>query len=260
MANVDYDNRYTTITIGKSEDIDYKIYIYDRYINTIMSSFHGIQTYPDIKNRKIVNMIIEIPCDTTYKMEINKSIKLNPITYDKKNGKIRQINYKGGYPANYGAIPQTWENSLEDDKHIGLKGDNDPLDCFDISDIDVTPGEIIRMKILGAIAMIDDGKTDWKIIGINCKDPMSIFYDDISEIPNILLEDVIDFLRNYKKDTTGKENTFHKDIIWSSEQAITIIENQHNEWKKLIKMDDSQKTDDIRSIRLDKSMNIDDME
>jgi len=253
---INNDNRYTTISIGNCEDIDYKIYIYDRHINSIISSFHGIQIYPNNKNRNIVRMVIEIPSNTIHKMEINKSIKLNPITYDKKNGKIRIVNYKGGYPANYGAIPQTWENSVEEDNVIGLKGDNDPLDCFDISDIEVTPGEIINIKVLGAIAMIDDGRTDWKIIGINCKDQMSIFYDDISEIPNIMLDGIIDFLRNYKKDTTGKENTFHKDIIWSGEQSIKLIERQHNEWCKLLNMNDKQKNDEIRSIRLDISLNI----
>lgn len=32
-------------------------------------------------------------------------------------------------------------------------------------------GEVIRVKILGILALIDQGETDWKIIAINVNDP-----------------------------------------------------------------------------------------
>lgn len=32
-------------------------------------------------------------------------------------------------------------------------------------------GEVVRVKILGILALIDQGETDWKIIAINVNDP-----------------------------------------------------------------------------------------
>lgn len=32
-------------------------------------------------------------------------------------------------------------------------------------------GDVIRVKVLGILAMIDEGETDWKVIAINVEDP-----------------------------------------------------------------------------------------
>lgn len=32
-------------------------------------------------------------------------------------------------------------------------------------------GEVIQVKVLGVLGMIDEGETDWKIIAINAEDP-----------------------------------------------------------------------------------------
>lgn len=32
-------------------------------------------------------------------------------------------------------------------------------------------GEVIKVKVLGILAMIDEGETDWKVIAINVEDP-----------------------------------------------------------------------------------------
>ena len=37
-------------------------------------------------------------------------------------------------------------------------------------------GEIIRVKVLGILAMIDEGETDWKVIAINVDDPDAANY------------------------------------------------------------------------------------
>lgn len=33
------------------------------------------------------------------------------------------------------------------------------------------PGQVIQVKVLGILAMIDEGEMDWKVIAINAKDP-----------------------------------------------------------------------------------------
>ena len=32
------------------------------------------------------------------------------------------------------------------------------------------PGDVIQVKVLGVLAMIDEGETDWKLIAINAED------------------------------------------------------------------------------------------
>ena len=55
------------------------------------------------------------------------------------------------------------------DTHTNCKGDGDPVDVCEIGSKVHQRGAIVRVKILGTLAMIDEGETDWKIlaIGIN---------------------------------------------------------------------------------------------
>lgn len=34
-----------------------------------------------------------------------------------------------------------------------------------------SPGQVIQVKVLGILAMIDEGEMDWKVIAINAEDP-----------------------------------------------------------------------------------------
>ena len=42
-------------------------------------------------------------------------------------------------------------------------GDNDPIDALEIGCRQIRTGQIVAVKILGILAMIDDGETDWKV-------------------------------------------------------------------------------------------------
>ena len=46
---------------------------------------------------------------------------------------------------------------------LACRGDNDPLDILDIGSKMWTTGSIVRVKVLGVLAMIDAGETDWKV-------------------------------------------------------------------------------------------------
>ncbi len=62
-----------------------------------------------------------------------------------------------GYIWNYGALPQTWEDPNHTDNDTGCKGDNDPLDVCEIGYRVAKRGEVRRVKILGTLALIDEG-------------------------------------------------------------------------------------------------------
>ena len=123
------------------------------------------------------------------KTEINTKLSFNPIMQDKKNGKLRF--YGAPSMINYGAIPQTWENPHKTElTDIGsFCGDNDPLDIMDFSYLPHQLGDIYQVKVFGAIALIDQGEMDWKILGVNVEDPVCA-----------QLRDYCDFFEHYHSD------------------------------------------------------------
>jgi inorganic pyrophosphatase len=44
-----------------------------------------------------------------------------------------------------------------------LRGDNDPIDVLEIGTRQLKAGEIVPVKVLGILALIDDSETDWKV-------------------------------------------------------------------------------------------------
>lgn len=54
------------------------------------------------------------------------------------------------------------------------------------------------MKVLGILAMIDEGETDWKVIAINVDDPDAANYNDINDVKRLkpgYLEATVDWFR-----------------------------------------------------------------
>lgn len=43
-------------------------------------------------------------------------------------------------------------------------------------------GEVIQVKVLGTVALIDEGETDWKIITIDVNDPLAEKMNDIGDV------------------------------------------------------------------------------
>ena len=71
-------------------------------------------------------------------------------------------------------MPQTWEQPDHTWKGLeGYGGDDDPVDVVDISSFSVPTGSVIKCKPLAALAMIDEGEVDWKLIVINAADPLA---------------------------------------------------------------------------------------
>ena len=52
---------------------------------------------------------------------------------------------------------KTWENPNVVDERTGCKGDNDPIDVCEIGHRVAKRGDVIQVKVLGTIALIDEG-------------------------------------------------------------------------------------------------------
>lgn len=121
-------------------------------------------------------------------IQISLAETLNPIKQDIKKGKLRFVANcfpHHGYIWNYGAFPQTWENPEHTDPSTGCKGDNDPIDVLEIGSRVAKRGEVLQVKILGIVALIDEGETDWKVFTIDVNDPKASQVNDISDVEKV---------------------------------------------------------------------------
>lgn len=153
-----------------------------------------------------INAVIEIPTGTNDKWEVSDSGEF--IEHEIKNSKPRKIKYLS-YPANYGFIPKT-KLGLE------INGDGDALDILVLGP-SIPRGQIIKVKILGMIEIIDDNFIDHKVIAIpknsNFLNVNSL--DDIKKNYPGILEIIEIWFRNYKgvfleiRDYKGKKNTLN---------------------------------------------------
>lgn len=66
--------------------------------------------------------------------------------------------YQGDIFFNYGCFPRTWEDPEHVHPDTGFQGDNDPLDVCEIGLRIVATGDVRQVKVLGVLAMIDEGE------------------------------------------------------------------------------------------------------
>ena len=87
-----------------------------------------------------------------------------------------------GYIWNYGAFPQTWEDPQVKHPETGANGDNDPLDVCEIGEALGYVGQVKQVKVLGIMALLDEGETDWKVLVVDVNDPLAPRLNDIEDV------------------------------------------------------------------------------
>jgi len=206
----------------------------------IISPMHDIPMAENVDTNEF-NMVVEVPRWSNAKMEINLKGKLNPIKQDMKKGKLRFVANcfpHKGYIWNYGAIPQTWEDPEHIDTHTNCKGDGDPIDVCEIGSKVHQRGAIIRVKILGTLAMIDEGETDWKILAIDVNDEMAPKLNDIEDIETHMpgfLAATVEWFKIYKMPDGKPPNDFAFDAKPKNKDfAIGIVKSLHEQWKSMM--------------------------
>lgn len=202
--------------------------------------------------------ILNVLC---FLLQISLGETLNPIKQDVKKGKLRFVANcfpHHGYIWNYGALPQTWENPEHLDPSTGCKGDNDPIDALEIGSRIAKRGEVIQVKVLGVLALIDEGETDWKLLTIDTNDPVADQLNDVNDIEKVfpgLLKATLEWFKvllcanshSWCKDI----NIFHSQIYkipdgkpenqfaFNGEAknaafATNIVNETHGFWKSLV--------------------------
>lgn len=78
--------------------------------------------------------------------------------------------------------PQTWEDPGQSHAETKAKGDNDPLDVCEIGEQVGYTGQVKQVKVLGIMALLDEGETDWKVIVVDVLDPLAPKLNDIEDV------------------------------------------------------------------------------
>lgn len=229
---------YTVEGRGVENTDSFKAYVKDA--SGPISPFHDIPLYAN-KENKTFHAVIEVPRWTNAKMEIDTKSPLNPIIQDQKKGKLRYVAnsypYKG-YIWNYGCLPQTWEHPGHKDAATDCMGDNDPVDICEIGGRVAKMGEVLEVKALGILAMIDDGETDWKVIVIDVNDPLAPELNNLEDVEKKMpgfLNDTREWFKIYKMPDGKPENKFAFDGEYKdADFAHTVIEETNAFWKQLV--------------------------
>ncbi|XP_070712269.1 inorganic pyrophosphatase 2, mitochondrial [Pempheris klunzingeri] len=245
---------YQTEERGHPHTRDYRIYFKTKEGKHI-SPFHDIpliaeteqeNDVPAKKSKRnesevLFNMVVEVPRWSNAKMEIATKEPLNPIKQDVKKGKLRYVANvfpHKGYIWNYGALPQTWEDPNHTDKETNCCGDNDPIDVCEIGTKVCSPGQVIQVKVLGILAMIDEGEMDWKVIAINAEDSDAKNLNSIEDVRKSRpghLEATVEWFRKYKVPDGKPENQFGFNGQFKDKDfAVEIIKSTHEHWRALV--------------------------
>ena len=148
-------------------------------------SYQNIPAGKDLPND--IYVVIEIPANSSpVKYEIDKDA--DALFVD------RFMASPMFYPANYGYINNT------------LADDGDALDVLVVTPYPVVPGSVIRCRPVGVLNMTDEAGEDAKLLAVPHEKLTQAYNNvqDISDLPELLLNQIKEFFENYKNLEKGK--------------------------------------------------------
>ncbi len=189
--------------------------------------WHGVDIGE--KAPEIITCYIEMVPTDTVKYEV-----------DKKSGYLRidrPQKYSNVVPALYGFIPQTYssDNVAEYcNKKTGrndIVGDKDPMDICVLTEKEISHGDIlVHAKPIGGFRMIDSNEADDKIVAVLNNDAFYSSFNDISELPDLVINRLKHYFLTYK-DLPGKEIDVEITDVYGREEAHEVIEQSIRDYQ-----------------------------
>ncbi|KAE9599321.1 putative inorganic diphosphatase [Lupinus albus] len=100
-------------------------------------------------------------------------------------------------------------------------------------------GEVLKIKPLAALAMIDEGELDWKIVAISLDDPKASLVNDVGDVEKHFpgtLTAIRNWFRDYKIPDGKPANKFGLgNQATDKDYALKVITETNESWNKLIK-------------------------
>ena len=193
-----------------------------------------------LQTGQLLSGFIEISKLESIKYEISLREAYNPLKLDTRKNKRNEVEerrYDGLVPLfNYGCVPQTWENSQENDFKYPYKGDGDPLDLVEVGDTPLPRGSVVEVKVIGAMCLVDSGKTDWKIVAVNSLDPSAPHLNTLEDMEQLFPGKLqsIRSLFEYIKKFDGKSDSGFIGPNESKSAAWEVIAHCHKQWRRLV--------------------------
>jgi len=128
-------------------------------------------------------------------------------------------------PSLYGFIPKTYcGERVRTLSPTSKKGDGDPLDICIISERPINKSEIILgAKVVGGIQMIDHKEADDKIIAVLENDNVWQTAENISDLPDVMIERLRHYFLTYKL-IPGEKSKVQIDQVYDREHALKVVE------------------------------------
>jgi inorganic pyrophosphatase len=171
-----------------------------------MTNYHDLPIGKDAPD--IVECVVEIAKDTSVKYEYDE--ELNVFRMD------RCLISSMSYPASYGFIPSTYAD------------DGDALDILIYNSMPIMTGTVVKARVLGLLDMTDDGKKDYKLIGVPLFNPNH--YRDISDLDPVFLKVTRNFFQHYK---SLEDKEVQIDNWKGVEYAKSVVETAHLEYQRM---------------------------
>jgi len=190
--------------------------------------WHGV----DIGNEtpEVITCYIEMVPTDTVKYEVDKESGYLKIDRPQK--------YSNVVPALYGFIPQTFSGNsvakfcMEKSGKKDIKGDSDPVDICVLTEKEITHGDIlVRAKPIGGFRMIDGNESDDKLVAVLNNDAVYMGYNDISELPPMVVDRLKHYFLTYK-DLPGNPRDVEITDSFGKEDAYEIIKRSMNDYTK----------------------------
>ncbi|MEM1325047.1 MAG: inorganic pyrophosphatase [Bacteroidota bacterium] len=178
---------------------------------------------------EIVQTFIEVIPSDTVKYEVDKTSGFLKIDRPQKFSNI--------VPTLYGFIPQTYcknkvaEYCMEKTGRTDIVGDDDPLDICVLTEREVTHGNVIVNAIpIGGFRMIDGGEADDKIIAVLKSDEVYGHWEDVSDIPNRIIQRLQHYFLTYKQ-LPGEEPKCEITDIYGRDEALEVIRRSQADYE-----------------------------
>ncbi len=190
--------------------------------------WHGVDIGKE--SPEVITSYIEMVPTDTVKYEVDKESGYLKIDRPQK--------YSNVVPALYGFIPQTYsgqkvaEFCMEKSGKKDIKGDSDPIDICVLTEKEITHGDIlVRAKPIGGFRMIDGNESDDKIVAVLNNDAVYMGYNDISELPQMVVARLKHYFLTYK-DLPGNEADVEITDVFGKEEAHEIIVRSLDDYHK----------------------------
>jgi len=130
------------------------------------------------KSPEEINVIVEIASGSRNKYEYNKALDIFELD--------RALHSPIFYPGDYGFVPRT------------LALDDDPLDVLILVSEPTFSGCLVKARPIGLLNMIDDGKTDDKVLAVPVGEPEYAEVHNYTQIFAHQLRKISHFFETYK--------------------------------------------------------------